>query len=100
MLNRIFPKKDQRIADVIGLVDRNGDLFHHFRFGLWTNAWRRFNEYYWHVSLSLLTRLVCHRFSDSLRVEVSDQLSDLDQVPVRVTEVAADLGFTVNWRRK
>src|SRR6266849_5227292 len=46
----VFTKKDQRVSDVIGLIDGRGDLFHHLRFCLRANPRRSFYEYDWHSS--------------------------------------------------
>src|SRR5215470_12787911 len=40
----ILAQEDQRVADVIGLVDRARDLLHHSLLGLGPNAGRRFDK--------------------------------------------------------
>src|SRR5262249_40378907 len=50
VFRHVLTKKNQRVPNVIGLINRRGYLFHHLSFGLRANPRWSFYEYDWHFS--------------------------------------------------
>src|SRR5215472_12637246 len=73
---RALLKKNQCIANVVGLIDGGGDLFHHLRLGDGANARRGFNSANRHYSL--LSGSGTPTFSNSGATRGSRALRDLD----------------------